>query len=556
MACVADVTATGVFPNFETAAYTAVDGTHLQLTLNKVHYAGATVAVGGLCGYGLEQTGDTVNGVRQVFPVVGSKSATQLYYAGSGTVVVGYTSPQNTSGFLSVSAPIASVVRNGNAVTVTTGTNLPYDLNGLSLSVSGVADASFNGSFAVTTTGGNTLTYANAGANGSSAGGTISVVTGGFNLYPMAEVLSVYNAATASVDGTMTLAANTVAWAAGDVVEEPHYYQQLVDADTEFITQFLPKPIQYSSAGKTYQGTVGPGTRGWQISNAMPASSYLGAGGTHQPPDAAYMATGVWRDTIDATAGAESLLRVHCNLHGCNRWDSGYAVLSMDSHQGQDFLFYDPNSNTASWNLGGTGYSFSPGALTAPTVNSTTVNATTMTTNTLAASAVSAANLGVSGTATLVSGTQVVSFDGGAWINMPTSGPSGLGSGGPGANPWIAYASAGGDYFQNANSGDIAFRNVGNALLFGNDGGSNAAMRVAGNVVQFGTGQQASFTAAGVLTAPRVIGAGAGPSFQATLYTPASSSAACSQGQFADDANYHYVCVATNTWKRAALSSF
>jgi hypothetical protein len=41
-----------------------------------------------------------------------------------------------------------------------------------------------------------------------------------------------------------------------------------------------------------------------------------------------------------------------------------------------------------------------------------------------------------------------------------------------------------------------------------------------------------------------------------TLTTPASSSAACTAGQFADDANYHYVCVATNTWKRALLSSF
>lgn len=38
--------------------------------------------------------------------------------------------------------------------------------------------------------------------------------------------------------------------------------------------------------------------------------------------------------------------------------------------------------------------------------------------------------------------------------------------------------------------------------------------------------------------------------------TPASSSAACIAGQFWDDANYHYVCVATDTIKRAALSTF
>jgi hypothetical protein len=44
--------------------------------------------------------------------------------------------------------------------------------------------------------------------------------------------------------------------------------------------------------------------------------------------------------------------------------------------------------------------------------------------------------------------------------------------------------------------------------------------------------------------------------YQETLTTPASSSAPCTTGQFTDDTNYHYVCVATNTWKRVALSSF
>lgn len=44
--------------------------------------------------------------------------------------------------------------------------------------------------------------------------------------------------------------------------------------------------------------------------------------------------------------------------------------------------------------------------------------------------------------------------------------------------------------------------------------------------------------------------------YQETLTTPASSSAACTAGQFTDDAGFHYVCTATNTWKRVALSSF
>ena len=37
---------------------------------------------------------------------------------------------------------------------------------------------------------------------------------------------------------------------------------------------------------------------------------------------------------------------------------------------------------------------------------------------------------------------------------------------------------------------------------------------------------------------------------------PTSSTAAGTAGQIATDGTYLYVCVATNTWKRTALSSF
>jgi len=241
-----------------------------------------------------------------------------------------------------------------------------------------VTDSSYNGTFTVTTTGGNTLIYASTGVNSSSSGGTVGMVTGTFNLFPMAEVLSVYNPSTAQVDGTLTLAPNTVAWAAGDAVEEPHYHQQLVYPDTEIVTQYVPRPIQYTSGGKVYNGEAGPGLRGWQITNAVPAANYLGAGGTHQPPDDAYLATGVWRNTFEGDAGQESVLRVHCNLHTCSRWDSGYNLFALDSHIGQDFLSYDPNSDTATWNLAGTFFSFSPGGFSAGTVNATTLNGTTL----------------------------------------------------------------------------------------------------------------------------------------------------------------------------------
>ena len=146
--------------------------------------------------------------------MIGSYSATGLYYAGGLTAIVGVSG--QTSAFLNVTLPIASIARNNNVVTVTTAGNLPVDVNGLTLTVAGVADSSYNGSFAVTTTGPNTLTYAQTGANSTSTGGTVAELTGGYALYPMAEVLGVFDAATKSVDGQMTLAPNTVPWAAND----------------------------------------------------------------------------------------------------------------------------------------------------------------------------------------------------------------------------------------------------------------------------------------------------------------------------------------------------
>jgi hypothetical protein len=56
-----------------------------------------------------------------------------------------------------------------------------------------------------------------------------------------------------------------------------------------------------------------------------------------------------------------------------------------------------------------------------------------------------------------------------------------------------------------------------------------------------------SVNPAGILTAARL---------NSPLATPASSKAPCQTGDWAHDANFVYTCVAANTWKRAALSSW
>jgi len=370
--CIVDQTNSYDPNNYEMAPYTVVDGTHLQLTLNKAHQNLATLAFGGLCGYGLEQTVDTAGGIRQVFPVVGTTSGTGLYYAGGTTAVVG--AMNQTSGYLNVNGTIASIARAGNLVTVTTTGNLSANINGLTATIAGVADSSYNGSFVVTTTAGNSFTYAQTGANSSSSGGTISLLTGGFVLYPMAEVLSVFNQSTKSVDGQMTLAPNNVAWSAGDSVEQPHFYQELVAADTEFVGQSVPRPTVQMRAGMQYQQNNTHGLIGWSIANATPTTNYLGYGGTHTYPDVAYEATGVWQRTMSLTAGEQAAFTIHCNLHGCGNWNSTYNLFELDSSVGGDVVQYSPSTSSLLIDLRGTPYSFTPTAFNAGTINATTLN--------------------------------------------------------------------------------------------------------------------------------------------------------------------------------------
>jgi trimeric autotransporter adhesin len=377
VACIADPTAAvNGIEDFETANYTVVDGTHLQLTLNKAHTPQATVAIGGLCGYGLEQTVDTISGIRQVFPVIGSYSATGLYYAGGATPIVGHMT--STSGYANISLSITSVVRNNNTVTLTTAGLRPVDVNGLTLTVSGVADSSYNGSFAVTTTSNKTLTYTQSGANGSSSGGTISLLTGRYALYPMAEVLSVMNPTNKRVDGTMILAPNIVAWAAKDPVEQPHYYQQKIGPDIEFIGQTMPRPSSFQQAGVQYEGLNGPGLQGWTVTNAVPTSFYYGNGGTHYAPDFAYQAKGVWKRIMVAQPGEQSVFTITCNSHGCNNWASSYNLFELSSSVSVDTIWFQPTTSSLVFNLRGAPYSFTPQGFTAGIINADTVNAKTL----------------------------------------------------------------------------------------------------------------------------------------------------------------------------------
>jgi hypothetical protein len=109
----------------------------------------------------------------------------------------------------------------------------------------------------------------------------------------------------------------------------------------------------------------------------VPASNYLGNGGTHALPNAAYSATGIWRTTLDAQAGDQSVFAIHCNSHGCGKWNSNYNLFALDSSVGTDTIAYQPATSALSLNLRGIGYSFTPQTFTAPSMTANSVHLAT-----------------------------------------------------------------------------------------------------------------------------------------------------------------------------------
>lgn len=85
-------------------------------------------------------------------------------------------------------------------------------------------------------------------------------------------------------------------------------------------------------------------------------------------------------------------------------------------------------------------------------------------------------------TATFNGGATIDTFSGGTWINMPTTGPSAIGTGGAGSNAWIGYAAGAGNYFSDAAAGDLAYRNTSGRILLGNSSGHSQVALSSNNI--------------------------------------------------------------------------
>jgi hypothetical protein len=314
---------------------------------------------------------------RMAIPLVGSISSTNTYFYYSAGAYAGFITPGEQTGsplatawnYLT-QAVNATYNATTNLVTVTgccrfsTGSNgvqgsgVLGNINGEPISISGATsgtganDANYNGIYTATVTGENSFTYTPAAAPTSSSltGLTFTFCNCTFTMYPGAEVLSVYNSTTKTVDGTMTLAANTVAWNAGDVVEEPHWYMPYVNDAHNNIGMATPQFAGPYGRGYYYIGTVSGQLRGFQVNNNGTPSQYFGHGGNHVPPQSTFYTSGMWSTWATMLSAPEStLISVGCKVSspaggdGCTKWDAAYSVLGLaNSNAGSSYLNFDP----------------------------------------------------------------------------------------------------------------------------------------------------------------------------------------------------------------------
>jgi hypothetical protein len=360
IACITDAQA------FEMVKLTAASGTSLTASFRKPHLAGTLVTQGGTCGYGISINADTVQTsgttVRVLLPMLGSPDSAHTYintfiggaYFGEGSawnyeVLSGANAAYNSStGLVTVTGNFGFSENDGPQ-----GPGLFGNIYGQSLTISGATDTKYDGTYPVTIAGTSTFTYTPPVAPSSSSNAiTVTECNCTFTMYPRAEVLSVYNSTSKQVDGTLGLEPNSVVWASGDTVEEPHWHQPLVNDGHDSIGMITPQAEVYGR-GYSYYGTVSGDLHGFDLRNVAALGEYLGFGGWHTPPNTAMYVDGWWnRDITYDYAPNEAILSVACkpstpgNSDGCTKFDAAYSIGEFKTAVNtMARLNFDPNGN-------------------------------------------------------------------------------------------------------------------------------------------------------------------------------------------------------------------
>ena len=170
-------------------------------------------------------------------------------------------------------------------------------------------------------------------------------ITSGFHLYPSAEIVA--NSAQPSAP---TLEPNAVAWANGDIVENPRFQSYGGVGVRDVCQAFTPSDEGVASACMQIQ-VSGPGVAGtyhpFRLTNGNPVSLYS-AGGGKLGAVAAYQTTGPFSDLMsfyDGPAGNPPVPGAVISItHTVNGDNTPFNLFSLPSGHipGTTFVSYDP----------------------------------------------------------------------------------------------------------------------------------------------------------------------------------------------------------------------
>jgi hypothetical protein len=296
---------------------------------------------GGICGQyiSLDRNLDR-DGFRTSYEAVGATDASHLAYVWN---VKGAT----MSNMLKVyQAPVhlKNLSRSGGVVTASFAkANESYIFNQAPTVV--IADASnrsFNGSVHMpeyVDDSSQVLKWSQAGPDEKATSATIDLPPSyyGFHLYPGAEVLG------PQVAGGVPLEPNSVEWAPGDVIENPHHPSFAMNARmTEVFQHTLPNG--YSSNGQRWDffgSGISANYRPSAWRNANPCSLYIGCGGTLEPIrwNTFLGPYGEWLNIRNAPLNHGTLFTVGCDSRGCDHTPS-YTLFDLQ----HGAMEYDPSN--------------------------------------------------------------------------------------------------------------------------------------------------------------------------------------------------------------------
>jgi len=343
----------------------------VTIPLRKPHNSGTYVFQGGMAGYGLEATAYTQTGtqtLRYLFDVVGSTgpNTIQVLQWQQGMPHLVSLSAQIYQSF-NIASGLSSSGSTVNGTYNATGSTLwlPSQYHGTVI-ISGASDSALNAPCTgLTWSSGNAFTCTIVGLSGShsstSATSAVLALNGnplnGFKLWPMAEVLDVQNEATTppSLDGTLQLEPNVIAFAAGDTVEEPHHQSALFGVASLHSYVYNPftlgDPLHVAVGGPGAQGGgTSPSANSFvNLSNGQPDSYYVRGGGVMTPPNAINV-QGAFHIGVDFGEGPSSqqpLFQVLPTDAQKNDLNYSYYAFQLYNKTGSTSLAVNPNSGNS-----------------------------------------------------------------------------------------------------------------------------------------------------------------------------------------------------------------